>query len=96
MDASKSVSLAADTTHTIVVLDEPGGLGIDPLTDAAGSKLMPSGTPGTGFGGMAPRPGSSPLPWVMVIALGALVAAAGTLGLRRRGRPWRAGGAHAR
>ena len=35
MNASKSVSLAADTTHTIVVLDDPGRLAIDPLTDAA-------------------------------------------------------------
>ncbi len=96
LNASKSVSLAADTTHTIVVLDDPGHLAIDPLTDAAGSGLMPAGAPATGFGGMAPRPGSSPLPWVAVIALGALVAAAGTLRLRRRSRPWGAGGAHAR
>ena len=96
MNASKSVSLAADTTHTIVVLDDPGRLAIDPLTDAAGSKLLPAGAPGTGFGGMAARPGSSPLPWAAVIAFGALVAAAGTLGLRRRGRAWRATGSHAR
>jgi hypothetical protein len=97
MSASKTVSLAANTTHTIVVLDDPGRLAIDPLTDAAGSQLMPSGSPGTGFGGMAPRPGSSPLPWAAAIALGALVAAAGTLGLRRRGRRlWPAGGSHAR
>lgn len=97
MSASKSVSLPANTTHTIVVLDDPGHLSIDPLTDAAGSSLMPSGSPGTGFGGMAPRPGSSPLPWVAVIGLGVLVAAGGTLSLRRRGRhSWRATGSHAR
>jgi Domain of unknown function (DUF4397) len=96
MNASKSVTLAANSTHTIVVLDDPGRLGIDPLTDAAGSNLMPAGAPGTGLGGMAARPGSSPLPWVAAIALGALVAAGGTLGLRRRGHPRAAGGSHAR
>lgn len=97
MSAAKNVSLAANTTHTIVVLDDPGHLTIDPLTDAAGSNLMPAGSPGTGFGGMAPRPGSSPLPWAAVIGLGALVATGGTLGLRRRRRhPWRATGSHAR
>ena len=37
MSTSKNVSLPADTTHTIVVLDDPGHLSIDPLTDAAGS-----------------------------------------------------------
>jgi len=96
MSASKSVSLPANTTHTIVVLDDPGRLAIDPLTDAAGSNLMPAGAPGTGLGGMAPRPASSPLPWVAVMALGALVVAAGLLGLRRRGRAWPASGPHAR
>src|SRR5487761_46749 len=94
--ASKSITLSADTTHTLVLLDDPGRLVIDPLTDAAGSNLMPSGSPGTGFGGMAPRPGSSPLPWVAAMALGALVAAAGTLGLRRRRHSWPVGGSHAR
>src|SRR5487761_749146 len=94
--ASKSITLSADTTHTLVLLDDPGRLVIDPLTDAAGSNLMPSGSPGTGFGGMAPRPGTSPLPWVAAKALGALVAAAGTLGLRRRRHSWPVGGSHAR
>jgi hypothetical protein len=94
--ASKSVSLAADTTHTIVVLDDPGHLAIDPLTDAAGSNLLPAGGAATGFGGMAPRPGSSPLPWVAATAFGALVAAAAATRLRGRGRSWRAHGSHAR
>jgi len=69
MHASKSISLTADTTHTIVVLDDPGKLAIDALTDAAGSNLMPAGAPGTGFGGMDPRPGSSPLPWAAAISI---------------------------
>ena len=37
------VQLAADTVHTIVVLDDPSGLKIDALMDAAGSQTMPKG-----------------------------------------------------
>jgi len=85
--ASAKVSLAADTTHTIVVLDDPGHLAIDDLTDAAGSNLLPQGGAQTGFGGMAPRPGSSVLPWAAAMSFGALVAAAGALWLRRSRRP---------
>ena len=96
MSASKNVSLAADTTHTIVVLDDPGHLSIDALTDAAGSKLMPKGAAKTGFGGMVPRPGSSPLPWAAAMGLGAVVAAAGAMRLRGRRRSWTASGSHAR
>ncbi len=96
MSTSKNVSLAADTTHTIVVLDDPGHLTIDPLTDAAGSNALPSGGPATGFGGMAPRPGSSPLPWVAAMAFGALVAVAAATRLRGRRRSWTASGSHAR
>jgi hypothetical protein len=96
MSASKKVRLAADTTHTIVVLDDPGHLAIDPLTDAAGSKLMPAGGAATGFGGMAPRPGPSPLPWAAALALGALLAAGGATRLRGRRRSWTARGSHAR
>jgi hypothetical protein len=97
MSASKSVRLAADTTHTIVVLDDPGHLSIDALTDAAGSKQLPAGGAATGFGGMAPRPGSSPLPWAAAMAVGALVAVGGAMRLRgRRMRSWTARGLHAR
>jgi Domain of unknown function (DUF4397) len=99
MSASKSFTLAADTTHTLVVLDDPGHLGLIDLTDAAGSKLMPKGAAATGFGGMAPRPASSSLPWVAAMAFGALVAAGGTLRLRSvrtRRRPMWAHGSHAR
>ncbi len=93
--ASSTVSLAADTTHTIVVLDDPAHLSIDTLTDAAGSNLMPSGGPQTGFGGMAPRPGSSPLPWLLALAAGALVTVGGGLRVWQTRRP-RPQGVHAK
>jgi|SRR5579875_2218362 len=95
MTAASTLNLAANTTHTIVVLDDPGHLAIDALTDAAGSNLMPSGGAATGFGGMAPRPGSSPLPWVAALGAGVLVTAGGTLRLRHTRRP-RVQGSHAR
>jgi hypothetical protein len=93
--ASGSISLAADTTHTIVVLDDPGHLAIDDLTDAAGSDLMPAGGAATGFGGMAPRPGSSTLPWLVALIMGCLVAVGGAVQLRRTRRP-RVQGSHAK
>jgi hypothetical protein len=95
MTASSSLTLSASTTHTIVVLDDPGHLSIDNLTDAAGSNLLPSGGAGTGFGGMAPRPGSSPLPWLVALAVGLAVVAGGTLRLRQTRRP-RVQGLHAK
>ena len=52
------VRLAADTVHTIVVLDGSSGLQVDALTDAVGNKVMPMGGPNTGFGGTALRPSS--------------------------------------
>ncbi len=79
-----------------MVLDDPGHLAIDPLTDAAGSNLMPSGGAATGFGGMAPRPGSSPLPWAAAVTLGAVVAVGGAMRLRGRRRSWAVRGSHAR
>lgn len=92
---SSTVSLSADTTHTVVVLDDPGHLSIDTLTDAAGSDLMPAGGAQTGFGGMAPRPGSSPLPWLLALAAGALVTVGGGLRVWQTKRP-RPQGVHAR
>src|SRR5579859_128972 len=86
MSASSSLTVAADTTHTIVVLDDPGHLSLDILTDAAGSNALPAGGVKTGFGGMAARPGSSALPWVAAMASGALLAAAGALWLCFTGR----------
>jgi hypothetical protein len=78
-----SVTLTADTVHTIVVLDGPSGLKADDLTDAVGSQKMPVGGANTGFGGTAPHPPASPAPWLLIIAAGALLTAAGFTGLRR-------------
>jgi Domain of unknown function (DUF4397) len=81
---SSSITLAAGTIHTIVVLDGPGGLALDDLMDAAGSKVIPaSPAPQTGFGGTAPVPGHSDLPWVALIAGGLLITAAGLITARR-------------
>ena len=78
------VTLAADTVHTIVVLDGANGLKVDALTDAAGSKVMPAGAAATGFGGMAaPVGGTDPAPWLLMIVGGALLALAGFAGQRR-------------
>jgi Domain of unknown function (DUF4397) len=88
--ATASVPLAAGTVHTLVVLDGPKGLQIDDLLDAAGSGTAPAGGAATGFGGMAPRAPSSPLPWLMAIGAGLLLAAAGGMRLRSRRVPARA------
>jgi hypothetical protein len=85
--ATKSINLAAGTIHTIVVLDEPGGLALDDLLDAAGSKVEPAGGPQTGFGGTAARPGAALLPWVAAGIAGLTIAAIGTVMLSRRRRP---------
>ena len=77
------VQLAADTVHTIVVLDDPSGLKIDAVMDAAGSQIMPKGGTSTGLGGMASSPAPDPAPWLLTTAAGALLAAAGFAGLRR-------------
>jgi Domain of unknown function (DUF4397) len=84
--AAMPVRLAADTVHTIVVLDGSSGLQVDALTDAVGSTMMPMGGPDTGFGGTAPQPSSDPAPWLLIIAAGSLLAAAGLAGLRRSRR----------
>ena len=79
---SMSVTLAAGSVHTIVVLDGASGLQVDNLTDAAGSQHDPQGGAATGLGGTAP--GSPALaPWLATLAGGLLLAAAGVLGLRR-------------
>ena len=77
------VTLAAGTVHTIVVLDASSGLKVDAVTDAAGSQIMPNGAVAAGFGGTAPRPPADPAPWLATIAVGALLAAAGLVRLRR-------------
>jgi hypothetical protein len=82
-DAHVSVPLAAGTVHTLVVLDGASGLQVDDLLDGAGSAVDPVGGAATGFGGMAPRAPSSPLPWLAVIGAGLLLALAGGRRLRR-------------
>ncbi len=81
--AHVSVPLAAGTVHTLVVLDGAKGLVGSDLLDAAGSSKTPVGAAKTGFGGMAPRGPSFPLPWLAVIGAGLLLAMAGGRRLRR-------------
>jgi hypothetical protein len=81
--AKVSIPLTAGTVHTLVVLDGAKGLQVDNLLDAAGSATDPVGGAATGFGGMAPRAPSSPLPWLAVIGAGLLLAVAGGRRLRR-------------
>ncbi|MBO0817848.1 MAG: DUF4397 domain-containing protein [Actinobacteria bacterium] len=78
------IALAPGTIHTLVVLDASGhNLQIANLEDAAGSSIMPSGGPATGFGGTAPGTAPSPVLWVSLVAAGALIAAAGGYRMRR-------------
>ena len=81
-NTAKTISLAAGSIHTIVILDDPGHLTLDNLTDAVGSAVLPSGAPATGLGGTAPRPGASLLPWLAVVSAGLLLTAGGAV--RRR------------
>jgi hypothetical protein len=83
-DANSSVTLAAGTVHTLVVLDGATGLEIVNLEDASGSGKPPLGGVSTGFGGTAPRGPGSPVPWLAAIAAGSLLALTGGLRLRRR------------
>jgi hypothetical protein len=85
-DASLSVTFAAGTVHTLVILDGASGLEIDSLEDASGSGQPPLGGVETGFGGTAPHGPASPAPWLAVIAAGSLLALTGGLGLRRSRR----------
>jgi hypothetical protein len=82
-DASLGVTLRPDTIHTLVVLDGAGHLRLTDLEDAAGSAIRPEGGADTGMGGTAPRPASSPVPWLAVIGTGLLLAGTAT---RRCGR----------
>jgi hypothetical protein len=83
---NSTITLAAGSVHTIVVLDGSKGLVLDNFLDAAGSGDAPSGAPATGFGGTAPKVPSA-LPWRSLIGAGLLLAVAGSLGARRRPRP---------
>ena len=84
--ATRHVLLRPNTIHTLVVLDNEDGLRIHSLEDAVGSGTMPVGGAGTGLGGTAPKPGSSPAPWLALMAGGGLFAAAGAIRLRRNRR----------
>jgi hypothetical protein len=81
--ANSSVTVAAGTVHTLVVLDGASGLEVVNLEDASGSGKPPSGGVSTGFGGTAPHGPGSPVPWLMVIGAGSLLAVAGGMRLRR-------------
>jgi Domain of unknown function (DUF4397) len=85
--ASQQVTFAAGTVHTLVVLDDPGKLGIDNLLDAAGSTVAPASGVQTGLGGAAARPGAPELPWVAGGLAGLLLAVGGAVLLSRRRRP---------
>jgi Domain of unknown function (DUF4397) len=95
-NVTSSIPLAAGTVHTLVVLDGANGLQIDNLLDAAGSGTDPAGGAATGFGGMAPRAPSSPLPWLAAIGAGLLLATAGGLRIRSRRAATPAAGRHQR
>jgi hypothetical protein len=81
MSTADRETWAAGTTYTLVVLDGGGRLQLDCLMDDAGMK-QPAGAPTLGFGGTAPRPGSSS-PWLAAMACGGLLAGGGALWLRR-------------
>ena len=89
--ARSSVTLAAGTIHTLVVLDGARGLEIANLEDGAGSGHDPAGGAQTGYGGTAPHGPGSPVPWLIVIGAGALLAVTGGLGRSRLGRQPRPG-----
>jgi Domain of unknown function (DUF4397) len=82
-DANSSVTLAAGTVHTLVMLDGANGLEIVNLEDASGSGKPPLGGVQTGFGGTAPHGPGSPVPWLVAIGAGSLLALTGGLRLRR-------------
>ncbi|HEY7014049.1 MAG TPA: DUF4397 domain-containing protein [Streptosporangiaceae bacterium] len=84
---SGQFTLAAGTIYTMVVLDNGKELKVQDLVDSSGSKVMPSGSAATGFGGTAAHPGASLLPWAAAAGAGVLVAAGGLVRLRRRRRP---------
>jgi hypothetical protein len=81
---TRHLYLQANTIHTLVVLDNEGGLRIHSLRDAVGSRAMPIGGAATGLGGTAPTPGTSPALWLAIMAGGGLLAAMGAIRLRRR------------
>ena len=85
-NASLPVTLTAGTVHTEVVIAAPsGGIEILNVTDAAGAGVAPTGGVSSGFGGTAPHSAGSPLPWLALIGVGALLALTAGRRLRRTG-----------
>jgi hypothetical protein len=80
-DVNSSITLAAGSIHTLVVLDGGHGPEIANLEDAAGSGQAPAGGAQTGFGGTAAHGPGSSAPWLALIGAGTLLALAG-------GRRW--------
>ncbi len=85
--ATTTMSCAAGTIHTLVVLDNGDSLSIDDLLEAAGSQVAPAGGVQTGFGGMAPHPGAPLRLWLVLTLSGLLTTCAGVAMLTRRRRP---------
>jgi hypothetical protein len=85
-NTSLPVTLTAGTVHTEIVIAAPGGgIEIINVLDAAGAGQAPTGGASTGFGGTAPHPAGSPLPWLVLIGGGAVLVLAGGWRLRRDG-----------
>jgi len=82
-NAKSSVTLAAGTVHTLVVLDGASGLEVVNLEDASGSGTPPAGGVSTGLGGTAPHGPGSPVPWLVAIGAGCVLALTGGMRLRR-------------
>jgi hypothetical protein len=87
--ASQQLTFAAGSVYTLAILDEPNGLGIDDLLDAAGSTVAPASGVQAGMGGAAARPGAPSLPWAVTGAVGLLLTVVGTAFVSRRRRPAR-------
>jgi len=83
--ATGRFDMAPGTVHTMVVLDGTNGLEIVNLLDAAGAGKPPAGGVTTGFGGTAGHGPGSPVPWLALIAAGALITLTGGFRLRRHG-----------
>ncbi|MBB2900736.1 hypothetical protein FHR75_001524 [Kineococcus radiotolerans] len=80
--ATTTVDLAAGGVYTLAVVDRDGALGVQVVTDAAGSATTPVGGAQTGGGGTAvPRGGPAALP---AVALALLAGGSALLVARRR------------
>ena len=84
--ASMFVPLTAGSVHTEIVLEtRSGGIAIIDEVNVAGAGQMPAGGVSAGFGGTAPHPAGSPLPWLALVGGGALLILTGGWRLRRNG-----------